>query len=631
MIFKSNVVMAMDSKNAQRFNSDYDGDNLTCSAIHSEQAKQDSILMFPQNNHIFDHNDNLVDAPEHEAIYAAFMLTYYAYLDHDLLSNEIWKTYDNLEDFEVNINDILNNYNKIIYIKNLDIKLPYNIVYINYVIGLGKIIYTGGEDNLLNKKNLIKLLRHIYDLTCSSNFYEYLHKINLEFLSCSTLIGYCNPSFKLLDFSIHDKSITDYKKTLINEPYIAFHQNNILFEEIVYPVLKRDKENILFLVAISGARIKSVQLLKAMSNNGIPTDIYGKAFNENIKESLLDGLTEEDFFMTGDSARLALAQRQESIPKGGELQRKLFFATGFLLLDHQYEDCGNNKPFYVFIEDQHHLNSLKDRYYFKDGKEVLIDTNDKSLIQTEIALRSPMYCKHKDYQICKKCFGKKLPITSNLGSLIGSYVAESIIQSVLRTHHFSGAFITNINKKLTTLIKELKFESPNFVIGNDSKIEELKTLMITEYYKPESIEFKKLKNNKYEIIVNDLPFNDDSVKQLQMITSYIDKNRQGDEVITPEKIYEFLKMEIIEPNNILSIYVELILSILFYDEDGMMIRYSDKNIDKQIALKNVIDHLAPQLSIFYNFSNKAISKIFLNKKDMNKINHMYFDLTDIYK
>jgi hypothetical protein len=232
----------------------------------------------------------------------------------------------------------------------------------------------------------------------------------------------------------------------------------VLFEDFIMKELENNKESFMYKLFYSGARLKSVQLLRGASNTGIPTDIYGKAFKVNIQNSLLDGQTPEQYFQSGDSARLALSQRQDAIPKGGELQRKFYFATGILKLD-DVEDCHSllsdeekeNKHLYttLYVKSKDHLKLLKYRFYLdpETGEEKEITGNEDFLINQEIKLRSPITCQLPGFKICKKCFGKKLPTSKNLGSLIGSVLPESIIQSILRTHHFSGAFLSNIDQK----------------------------------------------------------------------------------------------------------------------------------------------------------------------------------------
>lgn len=626
----NNMVMYFNSMNAQRFNADYDGDTFGVVAVHSEQAKKDALeYMTPMKNIVHERNNELLDVYEHEAIHAAFMLTFYGSKEYK--GNKRLEIND-LNELEPNINSIIEDFNIPVYIKNLEITLPYNFAVLNYALYPDEILIDSGT--LLTKKNLYKVTGKILNYKVEKDFSYCMHNFDKFLLECSTRVYYCNTSFKLDHFALKNKESEDYKKTLINEPYTAFHQNQILFDRYISAYLNKDEKNILNLVAKSGARIKNVQLLKAASNNGIPTNIDGKAFKINIKESLLDGLTETQFFMTGDSARLALAQRQESIPKGGELQRKLYFSTGFLQSS-DVNDCGCNKYLPLYIKNQHHLESFYGRYYkanddTNDHSLLLINTKDKSLIGKTLQFRSPIYCKESNYKICNTCIGIKKPVSENLGAAIGAYISESIIQSVLRTHHFSGAFITEILPEFIQIIDSLEFKTPNIVKGSEENILKYKNFLYSHYYKEKDFELKKIGKDEYSIEIYVMPDNDDSVKLLKDIVHYIDKNRIGEsEIILPPDLYNILRESIIMPNNIFSIFVELLLSIIFFDEDDVMIRYSDKPINKQYAIKNIINLLDPSLNIFYGFNDSKISDCYKHENKEN-LPHMYFDLLNIY-
>ncbi len=624
----NNMVMHLNSLNAKRFNSDHDGDSLGCYTVHSEQAKYDARkYMTPKANIQHEHNLELVDTLEHESIQAAYMLTLMGWKNFDINANGKI-IIASLKELPIKFDIIMNAPNTPVFNEEENITLPYNAMLINFALDVEECIYT---DKVLNKKNLMELIKVLYDFSGDEVFHDKLHNFNKFLLEASTIVEYCNTSFDLNHFALQDKTITDFKKTLIHEPYTGFHQNQQLFDTHVKALISKDENNILTNVFNSGARIKNVQLLKAASNNGIPTDINGKAFKENIGNSLLDGLTEREFFMTGDSARLALAQRQDSIPKGGELQRKLYFITGFLKLSHE-TDCGSDQYLKIEVTDKHHLTSLYGRWYKTDDNETLrfVRLDDNKLIGTWIYLRSPHQCKSKNYQICDRCFGMKKPTSDNLGAAIGAYIAESIIQSVLRTHHFSGAFITNIRPEFLAIINKLQFQSPNIIKGSQEDVAEYSDYLLENYYGPADFEIIKKSKDTYMIDIINLPHNDDSVKKLQIITSYIDKNRKESELLSPEEIYNFLKNEIIMPNDILSIYVELLISILFYDEDGIMIRYSDKPIYQQIALKNVVAHIDPKMSFFYGFNDGKISDCYDSDIRITNLDHMYQDLTDVY-
>ncbi len=617
-------------------------------ALHSKQAKEDFKYAYVKNLTAFEHLDDLLIDYEHEAIYSAYMLT----LKSQEITNVEAVIPSVLTEHDFTTNDFYIEPGLITQFTDINAKLNLVEAAINrsllgpikdMLIEMGRYtpIYTVVEDGLLTKKNLSKLTVKFWNLINEINefykeekinFWDIIHELDKFFLEMSAVLSYCSPSFDLQDFVVASSDIEDFKKNLIKEePFIAFHQNMLLFEKISEEISKQP-DNILNLVFNSGARLKSVQLLKAASNTGIPTDIYGKAFSENIESSLLDGLTPKEYFMTGDSARLALAQRQEAIPKGGELQRKFFFTVGTLKLDRDKDDCGTTKYFEMIVKNRSHLKLLNHRWYFnpKTGIEERIDINNFDLVGETIKLRSPITCKHENYQICKRCLGDKQPSSVNLGSLVGAALSEGIIQSVLRAHHFGGAFIANEDKELMRILKESEFIGPDTIVCSANNVDYIKKYLGTIYPEDDIVFNEKTTQDKVhlQIKVLELPFNDDSVKVLNRIVGLIDRNRDESSLIQPTDLYDQLEI-VIEQNDILSAYLELILSLLYYDEDQVLYRYSDKKPVAQVALKNIVELLDPKLSIFYNFSNRIISKIY-NHAGGTDIPHMYEDLINIY-
>lgn len=646
MVIGSNQVMERSNLVSRFTNEDHDGDSLITLALHSEEAREDFKYAYVKNLVEFEHLDELLVDLEHESIYSSYMLTLVANSNIQYKEEEkiLWDENFTIDEFKENSG--ISFYYPEFEISMTRIEAAINFVLLKQIHAIEsdniEPIYLINRDGILTKKNVYKLINKVWLLIQkinsnygreAINFYDVIHEFDKFLLECSASLSYCIPSFDLKDFAIQSEEINDYKSNLISvEPFIAFHQNLVLFEKVSNEIQK-DESNILNLVFKSGARLKSVQLLKAASNSGIPTDIYGKAFAQNISNSLLDGLTPDEYFITGDSARLALAQRQEAIPKGGELQRKFFFTVGIIKLDKETEDCGTTKYYDITVKNKDHLKLLNHRWYFSERhqQEMQVDINDLELIGKTLKTRSPITCKCPNYKICKKCFGAKLPESVNLGSLVGAALSEGIIQSVLRTHHFGGAFIATEDHELLDILRRSTIKGPDTIIGDPKDIE-----YIIEYlnsiYKEDEWDYETLffpEKTGIKIIIKELPFNDDSVKVLNNIVGLIDRNRDASSLIDPQDLYDKLEI-VIEQNGILSVYLELIISLLYYDEDGILYRYSEKEPTSQVALKNIVELLDPKLSVFYNFSNRIISKIY-NKEVLAKVDHMYHDLLDCYK
>lgn len=649
----NNKVMMVNTLVAAAFNFDFDGDNMSIYSIHSQQAKKsfyEGFLGNPENLK-FEHNGKLVAQPEHESIYSWWALT--EKVSNVIIPDDIDIPSFNTETDYVDARIINKTPEKIYKYFAPDIEnyllLPYNIVAINKAAGITLYDKNPGPSA---KKASIKSLMKMLDTVGPDKFYKHLHELNKFLLMSSTLISYCNPTFSTKDFAIISKPIIDYKETLINEPFIGFHQNDILFTEYVKPEIAKNQMNSLHRVSESDARIKSVQLLKAASNSGIPTDIHGRAFINNIKQDLLSGHTKEGFFQSGDSARLALAQRQEAIPKGGELQRRFFWITGFLQLA-RVNDCGSKRTMAIEIRDKNHLETLHGRFYLtekklemnhsilKNNNLKLIDKYDEEslkLIGQTLNFRTPIFCEHPGYKICDKCMGTQQTKSVNLGAAIGSYIPEAIIQSVLRTHHFSGAFITKIRKEILDLIKRNRFQSPNLIYFKDLNDLLLLKEFYNEVYENGAEDIKlvpvpELNNGEescYRLDVINPPFNDDSVKQLNKIIQILDKDRADENLLTIQEMYNQLLDEIVLPNGIYSIFIELIMSLMYYDEEDVIVRYGGEPY-KQTALKKIIQKCDPRLSVFYNLNANAMALILRDEHKILGAKHMLSGLITPYK
>jgi hypothetical protein len=663
MVIKNNRVMEINDLISRFQNADFDGDSEIAAGMHSEQAKRDFNRMFVKNLIEFEHMDELLVDYEHESIFGAYALSKEAYNNFEKFKtdpDEIKDFYQFIDELSIDAFISLNNSFKhggIAFKINNDIISLFELI-VNKIFGIYEDqknknekeiyhLYRFNKQGILKKKNLIKLTEEFYNYLKKNKktleFWDRIHIWNKFLLEAGTVLNYSVASFDFKDFIIENNEIQEFKNKLIqNEPFLGFHQNLILFEDYILPEVKKIESGILFKLFDSGARLKSVQLLKAASNTGIPTDIYGRAMPINIKNALLDGLTPYQYFKSGDSARLALQQRQDAIPKGGELQRKFFYVIGILMQDKEVNDCfketGKEKYFEIEIKNEKYLKTLKYRWYKLPGEdeEKVIKGDEEYLIGKTILLRSPITCQLDDYRICKKCLGVKRPDTKNLGAPVGQYLSEAIIQSVLRAHHFGGVFlVSNEDQELKNILRKIKIlentEDITIIKGNNKDIDYIINYLKSKYSE-NAIELHETQENDeklLEIIVYEMPFSEDAVKILKSITSLIDKNRSKKDLIDIKEIFDIL-IDISNQNGIFNLYFELVLSVLFYDEDGNLYRYSDKEIVQQLSLKDVIDNIDPKLNIFYNFSSTTLNKIF-SKKDIREIDHMYNDLIKIYK
>ena len=96
------------------------------------------------------------------------------------------------------------------------------------------------------------------------------------------------------------------------------------------------------------------------------------------------------------------------------------------------------------------------------------------------------------------------------------------------------------------------------------------------------------------------------------------------------EMYNQLLDEIVLPNGIYSVFVELIMSLMFYDEEDVIIRYGGEPY-KQTALKKIIQKCDPRLSIFYNLNSNAMALILRDEHKILGAKHMLSGLITPYK
>jgi hypothetical protein len=157
--YPQNRCMSVNSMSAPGFNFDFDGDSMPCISISTKQGKEEFPAIFIKNQIEYDHHRGLIASPEHESIYAAYMLSLFG--DNIDFSAEIVEIDDdmNLNDIEVSIDDVMENYN--VPVKFRGQVYSYNHILINIALNQNKIIYTKERFGLLKKGNLKKLIQAI--------------------------------------------------------------------------------------------------------------------------------------------------------------------------------------------------------------------------------------------------------------------------------------------------------------------------------------------------------------------------------------------------------------------------------------------------------------------------------------
>ena len=117
------------------------------------------------------------------------------------------------------------------------------------------------------------------------------------------------------------------------------------------------------------------------------------------------------------------------------LSRRVVMANSHILLDDSIEDCGTTRYFKLQV-DESIAKLIKNRYIVgSTGKPKLIK-DPTELIGKTVNLRSPLYCKCPDSNICPICYGdswKELH-NKNIGVLIGGDINDKALNAYINFH-----------------------------------------------------------------------------------------------------------------------------------------------------------------------------------------------------
>ena len=660
---KNIQTIAINPMIARNYNVDFDGDGMSFTNLQSEQAKRDFHKLFIANHiKLYFDPDSYIPELTHEAVYSLWAITN-KLSKIDWENQEIYKTFDNFQDVKIKASEIKNCLLKPVFIKSVDTKIPYFWALTHKTIyqwGLGKLATeNGGKEKVLfdikneyNKKSINKLFDVVYEISENNiDFMNRIWKLNQFLNELSSVYDDAIPTFEADDFVVKSEEIEKFKENFVTEPIIGFHQNMYLFNKMILPYLEKYKngDNILYKVFKSGSRLKAVQLMKSTASSGIPTNIYGRAINRNVSTSLLESLKPDEMFDLANGARMALAARETLIPISGEMQRIIMNSTGFIMLDQNVEDCGCERGFKIKIKDKKHLRSLQKRITV-DG-HVIDPEKDEHLIGQTVEIFSPITCKLDNFRICKKCWGQHLPPKdkkniSYVGTLAASAVVEQLLQSSLRLHHTGGTWeMEKMYDEIFDMFdRGIKFwselnedgEPITFTDADDQDIEVLKNIMIPRYYSEDEVEFVKIDDNKTTIIPHVRLQNQDASRILREFANLVYRKRERDtenenaKLIEPEKFYEKIVDIVFEGAYLLSVYMEVIMSALFYDSEMNSIRYSNEEPHYQVPLKSVVHTIDPKLTVFYKLSNNALKNIYQGENKYN-LDHMMYELMSCYR
>ena len=434
-------------------------------------------------------------------------------------------------------------------------------------------------------------------------YLDKLHEITLFLASFISFSKY-TPTVKDQDYIVYDDIVKKVDK-LVNEP----HLGKALYDKIVDETLKKMKEDDgdLYRIFISGSRASKDQVSQIVVARGYIADHVNRVHTEPIRTNLLQGLSEDELFRSSFGARKGLVDKKEQTPKTGYLARTMMMNSSFVHIDFDKHDCKTDRFLRVKVFSEEHARTLIGRYYLnpKTSKVELITEDNyidlyeycKQKKENIIYLRSPIYCKHSNLALCRKCAGDFE--WKNIGLLSGAFIAERMTQLVLRVFHTSGAAVIDVPDEYREILDFSKVESPTKLKLTEDEIKLINGISKTQLNNVFHID----KDGR--IVIDKVILNKDIVSAVEKIRGLLTKTIRvkGDPRYTPDVVYNVIMAEYLRHGFIKSIYVEVILSLMYIDEEtNLPIRYVDEinwNKVTKLSLRQVGKYYSKLMRFIY--------------------------------
>ena len=423
-----------------------------------------------------------------------------------------------------------------------------------------------------------------------------------------------------------------------------------MLDKLTEEALEKSSYNLKAMIK-SKAKAKKSQFAQRFVAKGFISDITNKIIRTPILSGFYDGLSPKQYLISCAAARKGSFDRSNRTSESGWLTRRLVYALQDLELDPNLEDCGTDGYLTIKLEKPiAHL--FVYRYYrFPGEKEwkLLLPEDINKVINKTVEVRSPLFCKSP--RICKKCFGELYNAlkTKYIGIIAAQALGERCTQLVMRTFHTGG--VANISEKLTQFryptkyfyeddelqicVKDgysvfienipeddIKKESKTFI--NDTVIQaqilDAETGEILDEVEIEVIKGTQLIPDRFEdIFVSSnkplfkLP---DESTGIVTATKYVTELLKGSIYPDAERVYQELLNLFGKDYNILSIWLELIVSRLAVAADEntkreICARFIGNTLKARIKPLHLIPYERPLVAIAFENFRQAL-KSFLS-------------------
>ena len=422
-------------------NADLDGDTVALYMIHDLAAlKECEEKAFLRNTIHYDQNDNYLATIRHEALYAAFVLTREKFNKDDI----VFYNLENLNQLPENVHIWNESLYSAVQMKTGEM-YSYGMCLFNKFCGFDKIII----NNSIGKKSADRISEEIYNHFNKDNkkYYENLTNLEKQLFFFTSVSKYA-PSLDIEEMVAlkDDETIRLFHQLPNHNIKLGYHIVEALTNRCV---AKMGEDSTLYKLFKSGSRFSRAQLARSAIAISYSADAENVVIPKPIKTSLLEGLTEDQYFRVAPATRKSIKDKSKHVPSSGYLERTLVMALSMIEID--LDDCGTDNHLEFIVMSNSHAQTLVGKYYQDPNDprdwEELDQKTANSYINRMIRVRSPMVCSNSNFRICQKCFGSKKLDSKYAGIVAGQLLTERLTQLTLRTLKQIASLSSNTKNK----------------------------------------------------------------------------------------------------------------------------------------------------------------------------------------
>ncbi|MBI2674505.1 MAG: DNA-directed RNA polymerase subunit beta' [Candidatus Yanofskybacteria bacterium] len=337
---------------------------------------------------------------------------------------------------------------------------------------------------------------------------EYGEEVMVDFLDKVKNLGFHYATVSGVSWSMSDLRVPQEKQQIIEEADRVIEENRHLYENGLLTDHERKSKAIevwnnakaklsalvkkelaiqdpVYMIVDSRARGSWGPIDQMMGMRGIVVNPSGELIELPIRNSLKEGMTSLEYFISTHGARKGLVDTALKTAEAGYLTRKLVdVAQSVVVLE---DDCKDKEGYVVYAEDKK-INGetlgrrLKGRVVMEDlidkngevivkkgkmvDKEAAVKIDEAGIDQARI--RSLVRCKALN-GVCRMCYGHDLSKGEliNIGEAVGIVTAQAIgepgTQLTMRTFHTGGiAGGADITMGLPRVVEIFEARSPQF-------------------------------------------------------------------------------------------------------------------------------------------------------------------------